>query len=65
MTDLKLNYIAGQWAEGPSSIENRNPSDLTDLVGQFTQASAAQLDEAIAAARTAQAEWATYGLERR
>lgn len=65
MTDLKLNYIAGQWAEGPSSIENRNPSDLSDLVGHFTQASAAQLDEAIAAARTAQAEWATYGLERR
>ncbi|WP_420556540.1 aldehyde dehydrogenase family protein [Roseovarius sp.] len=65
MTDLKLNYIAGQWAEGPSSIENRNPSDLSDLVGHFTQASAAQLDEAISAARTAQAEWATYGLERR
>ncbi|WP_428511887.1 aldehyde dehydrogenase family protein [Roseovarius sp.] len=65
MTDLKLNYIAGQWAEGPSSIENRNPSDLSDLVGHFAQASAAQLDEAIAAARTAQAEWASYGLERR
>ncbi|KRS11583.1 aldehyde dehydrogenase [Roseovarius atlanticus] len=65
MTDLKLNYIAGQWAEGPSSIENRNPSDLSDLVGHFTQASAAQLDEAIAAARAAQAEWASYGLERR
>ena len=65
MTDTKLNHIAGEWVAGGSEIENRNPSDLTDLVGLFTQATPDQLDTALDAARTAQAEWAAYGLERK
>ena len=65
MTDIKLNHIAGEWVAGPSEIENLNPSDLSDPVGLFTQASAAQLDDALAAAGPAQAQWATFGLERK
>ena len=65
MAKTELNYIAGEWVAGPGEIENRNPSDLSDLVGLFAQASAAQLDDALAAARTAQAQWAAYGLERK
>ncbi|WP_371225940.1 aldehyde dehydrogenase family protein [Roseovarius sp. 2305UL8-3] len=65
MADTHQNYIAGDWVSGPSEIENRNPSDLSDLVGVYAQASAAQLDDALAAARVAQAEWAAYGLERK
>ncbi|QYX55846.1 aldehyde dehydrogenase family protein [Roseovarius sp. SCSIO 43702] len=65
MTDIKRNFIAGEWVAGPSEIENRNPSDLSDLVGTFTQASAAQLDDALEAAARAQAEWAGYALERK
>ena len=65
MTDTKLNYIAGEWMAGDSEIENRNPSDLSDLVGMFTQATPEQLDRALKAARAAQAEWAAYGLERK
>lgn len=65
MAELNRNYIAGEWVAGASEIENRNPSDLTDLIGTYAQASAAQLDEALDAARKAQAEWAGYGLERR
>ncbi|SHL84962.1 aldehyde dehydrogenase (NAD+) [Roseovarius litoreus] len=65
MTDTKLNHIAGEWVAGGSEIENRNPSDLTDLVGLFTQATPDQLDTALDAARSAQAEWAAYGLERK
>ncbi len=65
MTDIRKNYIAGEWVDGPTQIENRNPSDLSDLVGTYAQASAAQLDEALDAARAAQAEWAAYGLERK
>ena len=65
MSKTKLNYIAGAWVAGPSEIENRNPSDLSDLVGRFTQASADQLDDALSAARDAQAQWAAYGLERK
>ena len=65
MANTFQNYIAGQWVAGTGEIENRNPSDLSDLIGMYAQASAAQLDEALAAARTAQAEWAAYGLERK
>jgi aldehyde dehydrogenase (NAD+) len=65
MTDTKLNHIAGEWVAGGSEIENRNPSDLSDLVGLFTQATPDQLDTALDAAHSAQAEWAAYGLERK
>ncbi len=65
MSETKLNYIAGTWVAGPSDIENLNPSDLSDLVGMFAQASADQLDDALSAARDAQAQWAAYGLERK
>ncbi len=65
MSDTKLNLIAGEWAAGESEIENRNPSDLNDLVGIFAQASADQLDATLVQARAAQAEWAAYGLERK
>lgn len=65
MTDLQKNYIAGEWVSGSGEIENRNPSDLSDLVGTYAQASADQLDRALEAAKAAQAEWAAYGLERK
>lgn len=58
-------YIAGRWQAGESVIENRNPSDLTDVIGAYAQASAAQLDEALAAARTAQSLWWAAGIQKR
>ncbi|MFY9239228.1 MAG: aldehyde dehydrogenase family protein [Roseovarius sp.] len=65
MSSHHQNYIAGEWVSGPTEIENRNPSDLSDLIGHYTQASTEQLDTALAAARQGQAEWAAYGLERK
>ncbi|MEP2530826.1 aldehyde dehydrogenase family protein [Shimia sp.] len=64
-TLTKLNLIAGDWQAGESEIENRNPSDLTDLVGMFAQASADQLDATLEQAEIAQVAWAGYGLERK
>ncbi|WP_435230855.1 aldehyde dehydrogenase family protein [Pseudopelagicola sp. nBUS_20] len=61
----KLNLIAGEWLAGESEIENLNPSDVTDLVGIFAQASHSQLQATLAKARSAQAEWANFGLERK
>ncbi len=61
----KLNLIAGEWMAGDTAIENRNPSDLTDVIGLFAQASADQLSAALDRARNAQLEWAAYGLERK
>nr|WP_260063349.1 aldehyde dehydrogenase family protein [Ruegeria sp. B32] len=61
----KLNLIAGEWMAGDTAIENRNPSDLTDVIGLFAQASADQLSATLDRARNAQLEWAAYGLERK
>jgi len=65
MSNLNLNYIAGEWVSGASEIANINPSDISETIGMFAQASADQLDQALAAAHVAQAEWARYGLERK
>lgn len=59
------NFIAGEWCKGEDSIENRNPSDLTDVIGHFAQGSAADLDRAISAAREAQPKWWAAGIQRR
>lgn len=59
------NYIAGEWVSSDDYIENRNPSDLSDVIGLYAQASAEQLDQALDAARQAQAVWGATGLERR
>ena len=65
MTTDRMNLIAGRWVAGESTIENRNPSDTSDLIGLFAQASTQQLEATLAAAKSAQAEWAAYGLERK
>ena len=65
MQDLGHNFIAGEWVEGVSTVENRNPSDLSDLVGLFAQASSEQLDATLDEAQRAQREWANYGMERK
>ena len=65
MAELKRNFLAGEWLAGEGEVANINPSDLSDLVGNFAQAGAEQLDMAIDQARTAQRQWAAYGLERR
>ncbi|MEM9629812.1 MAG: aldehyde dehydrogenase family protein [Pseudomonadota bacterium] len=58
-------YIAGRWENGTTAIENRNPSDLSDVIGTYGQASVAQLDEALAAARAAQPVWWRAGVQKR
>jgi len=65
MAIRQSNYIAGEWVAGESNIENRNPSDLSDLIGLYAQASAEQLESALDAARAAQADWARVGIQRR
>ena len=57
------NFIAGDWIEGVGTIENRNPSDLTDLIGHFAQAGADQLEAALDQAQVAQRVWEAYGIE--
>ena len=65
MSQSFQNYIAGAWVDGGSQIENRNPSDLSDLIGMFAQATPDQLEATLDQARIAQAEWEAYGIERK
>ncbi len=53
----KQNFIAGAWVDGVGVTQDINPSDITDVVGEFTQAGKAQTDEAIAAAKAASFAW--------
>ncbi|MCL7945497.1 aldehyde dehydrogenase family protein [Marinobacter sp. ATCH36] len=59
-------YIGGEWVKGEQPAQpNQNPSDLSDIIGYYDQASAAQVTQAIAAAREGQKAWAETGLEAR
>ena len=53
----KQNFVAGAWVDGTGIRQDINPSDISDVVGEFTQASKAQTDEAIAAAKAASFAW--------
>ena len=59
------NFINGEWVDGESTVSNVNPSDVSDSLGEFAQASVEQTREAIAAARAAQPQWYAKGLEHR
>jgi aldehyde dehydrogenase (NAD+) len=65
MTDLTQLYIDGAWTDGVTQVENRNPSDTSDLIGMYAQADASQLDAALAAARRAQPAWWAAGIQKR
>lgn len=60
-----FNYIANEWVAGERDIENRNPSDLSDLVGNYAQAGSSHIETAIEAARSAQVVWQKTGIEQR
>ena len=55
---LHKNFINGEWVEGKGVRENLNPSDISDIVGDYAQADKAQTEAAIAAARAAAPAWA-------
>ncbi|MEO0760326.1 MAG: aldehyde dehydrogenase family protein [Pseudomonadota bacterium] len=58
-------FVGGTWRQGGSTVENRNPSDLSDLVGTFGQATASDLDDALQSARAAQPTWWAAGVQKR
>ena len=59
------NYIDGEWAMASSFSPNRNPSDLSDVIGEYAMADAAQAKNAIAAAKAAFPAWSTGGIQDR
>lgn len=61
----KSLYINGEWQVGSDTIANINPSDVTETIGEFAQASSDQVKNAIAAARRAQPKWEAVPLEKK
>ncbi|MFQ5603696.1 MAG: aldehyde dehydrogenase family protein [bacterium] len=56
--DQQNNFIAGEWIDSAEAKENINPSDVSDVVGVYTQADTKQVDLAVSAAKSASAGWA-------
>ncbi len=59
------NFINGAWVASSHTSKNINPSDISDIVGEYAQADAAQVNEAVAAAKAAQPIWAASTRQQR
>jgi aldehyde dehydrogenase (NAD+) len=61
------NLIDGSWRPSGSGerFENRNPADSSDLIGEFAQSTAADVEDAIDAARRAYLRWRLVPAPRR
>ncbi len=55
---MQANLIGGEWVEGATTVIDRSPSDLSDVVGEFAVADDAQVDDAVAASADAAPGWA-------
>jgi len=62
---MRNNFIGGAWTRGADTRDNINPSDTTDVIGEYAQADAAQTADAIAAARRAFPAWRAAGIQAR
>lgn len=61
MPDPHLNLIDGAWVPGDHLTENRNRSDVSDLIGHYAAGTAADVDRAALAACAALAGWQGSG----
>jgi acyl-CoA reductase-like NAD-dependent aldehyde dehydrogenase len=59
------NLIGGEWTAGHAYSPNANPSNLADLIGEYTQGDASHVDAAVAAARAAFGAWSVSGIQAR
>jgi aldehyde dehydrogenase (NAD+) len=59
------NLINGQWTAADSYSPNTNPSDLSDVIGEYAQGGASDVQAAVAAAAAAFPAWSTSGIQAR
>ena len=55
--EIKKNFINGEWCESKELAKNINPSDVSDVIGQYALAGEAQANTAIQSAKNASASW--------
>jgi acyl-CoA reductase-like NAD-dependent aldehyde dehydrogenase len=59
------NYINGAWAQAGEPAPNINPSNVSDVVGEYARANEAQVRAAVAAARAAFPAWSRGSVQAR
>ena len=59
------HLIHGEWVAGARYAPNINPSDTSDVLGDYAQADVAQVQAAVAAARAAFPRWSVSGIQAR
>ena len=64
MSTSHANLIGGEWTAG-TAAPNVNPSDLSDVIGEYHHASLEQARQAIEAARGAFPAWSQSGIQAR
>ena len=57
MSAIQKNFIAGEWVDGSGITRNINPSNTSDVVGEYARADRTQTEKAIAAAKAAFPAW--------
>lgn len=60
-----FNLINGEWVGGAHVSRNVNPSDITDIIGEYAQAEPHHVSDAVAAAKAAQRLWAASTSQQR
>jgi alpha-ketoglutaric semialdehyde dehydrogenase len=65
MSNRFQNYINGEWVPGSSWTANRNPSDLSDVIGEYAMGDKAQTEAAIDAAKRAFPAWSIGSIQDR
>jgi aldehyde dehydrogenase (NAD+) len=59
------NLIDGEWVQGKTASKNVNPSDTSDIIGEYAEAAVAETEDAIAAAHSAFPKWRNASPETR
>lgn len=59
------NLINGQWTSSTNYSPNLNPSDLSDVIGEYAQGNLDDVQAAVAAATAAFPAWSTSGIQAR
>lgn len=60
---IHRNFIAGEWVDGANVVNNINPSDTREIVGEYASSGRAAAEQAIDAAHAAFPAWAAASPE--
>ncbi|CAG9185009.1 aldehyde dehydrogenase family protein [Cupriavidus pinatubonensis] len=65
MADSFDNLIAGEWVRGSDYSENRNPSNVDDLIGLYAEGTVDDVNTAVNSAVAAAPHWKRFGVQAR